>query len=256
MAMIEGRRAGDPRRGRRTGLAPLLAALFALLLAACAPAAAPPATGAPVSPIAQATATPAPPATDDPSASAAPPPSTEASPSTEPTPSIAINRERCPLTLPEPDLVTADGIAIEGDDAFVKHVQRALDLLADDAPNSYADVVGNVTRVRQVESFSGMCYDSGTFRVGEETAYAPGHPEKAQVQWLAGTIVHDGCHRALFVAGEAPSGRDAELACLILQEKALRRIEDRPTFADYVQTLIDGVDDPANQYWNNPDRHW
>ena len=114
----------------------------------------------------------------------------------------------------------------------------------------------NVTRIRQVESFSGMCYDTGTYRVGEETAHAPGYRKAEQVVWLAGTIVHDGCHRARFVAGLVPGGKEGEVACLEIQEAALRNIDSSPFFADYVRLLIDGADDPANQYWTAENRHW
>jgi hypothetical protein len=167
-----------------------------------------------------------------------------------------LNPERCPATLPPADKTTADGIALEGDGKFLKQVEEALDLLDRRAPSSYADVVANVTRVRQVESFSGMCYDSGTYRVGEETAYAPGHPRSAQVVWLGGTIVHDGCHRARYVQGLNPSGKDAEIACLELQAEALKGIDDGKSFLTYVRGLIEGADDPDNQYWNNPNCHW
>jgi hypothetical protein len=153
-------------------------------------------------------------------------------------------------------VVTADGTALEGDERFIAHVQRALDLLAGADAESYAYVVENVTRIRQVEDVSGMCYDTGTYRVGERTAFAPGYPEASQVVWLAGTIVHDGCHRARFVAGLKPGGKNAEIACLEVQEVALRRIDSNPFFADYVRSLIDGADDPENQYWKEENRHW
>jgi hypothetical protein len=167
-----------------------------------------------------------------------------------------LDPERCPATLPPADHETEDGILIAGDDDFVAHAQRALDLLEDRAADPYADVLERVVMLRQVASFSGMCYDTGTYRVGEETAYAPGYPADQQVVWLAGTIVHDGCHRARFAANVEPGGRDGELACLVEQVETLALIEDGTTFRDYVQGLVDTIDDPASQYWNNPDRHW
>ena len=167
-----------------------------------------------------------------------------------------LNPERCPAVLPADAYRTADGVQIDGDADFIAHVEKALDLLKAKAPSSYADVASAVVMIRQVDAFSGMCYNNGAYRVGEETAHAPGYAAPAQVVWLAGTIVHDACHRARFVAGESPSGRDAELACLKLQAAALKKIEKGTAFAAYVQSLVDGVDDPSNQYWTNPNRHW
>ena len=180
------------------------------------------------------------------------PPATEASTAEPP----LLSPELCPTTLPAADHETEAGILIAGDDAFVAHAERALALLEDRAAEPYVHVIENIVMLRQVDSFSGMCYDTGTYRVGEETAYAPGYPEDQQVVWLAGTIVHDGCHRARFVANLEPGGRDGELACLIEQGEALELIEDGTRFRDYVQGLVDTIDDPASQYWNNPDRHW
>ena len=167
-----------------------------------------------------------------------------------------LSPELCPTTLPAADHETEAGILIAGDDEFVSHAERALALLDDRAPEPYVHVIENIVMLRQVDAFSGMCYDTGAYRVGQETAYAPGYPEDQQVVWLAGTIVHDGCHRARFVANLEPGGRDGELACLIEQVEALELIEDGTFFRDYVQGFVDTIDDPASQYWNNPDRHW
>jgi hypothetical protein len=229
-----------------------LGLVIALAVAACtsagvAPSASPPSTQASVASSAAATEAPS-------SESASPSASTAAA---SPDASVPVlNPERCPATLPPADERTADGTDLEGDAEFIAHVKDALELLASKAPEAYADVLTNVTRIRSVESFSGMCYDSGTYRVGGQTAYAPGYPRVQQVVWLAGTIVHDGCHRDRFVQGLDPSGRDAELACLELQLAALKQIDEPGRFRDYVRDLIEGVDDPNNQYWNDPNRHW
>ena len=243
-----------------TGVAPggrigpfLLAA--AILVAACGAA-----STAPTSPSAGASAA----ASVAPSTAAASLPSSSspsAAPSTAasvaPSGGPVLDPERCPPTMP-PDLYrTADGTQIDGDADFIAHVEKALALLEAKAPAYYANVLASVTTIWSVDSFSGMCYDTGTYRVGDETAHAPGHPPDRQVVWLAGTIVHDGCHRARYVGGVPPSGRDAELACLQQQVEALGLIETGSTqFTRYVQGLVDGVDDPTNQYWNDPNRHW
>jgi hypothetical protein len=40
------------------------------------------------------------------------------------------------------------------------------------------------------------------------------------------------------------------------QLDALEALDRSEFFESYVQGLIDGVDDPENAYWNDPDRHW
>jgi hypothetical protein len=253
MAM-HGSRAMTDASGRLRGSRRLaIAGGLLWLVAACstgagAPSAAPASVAPPASASAAAVATASAPATASPVAS---------SPDASAAASIPVlDPERCPATLPPADATTPEGIAIEGDAEFITQVQDGLALLRDKAPEAYAGVVERVTRIRSVPNFSGMCYDTGTYRVGEETAYAPGYPKAQQVVWLAGTIVHDGCHRARFVAGEVPGGRDGELDCLQQQLAALKLIDAGGRFHDYVDDLVKGVDDPKNQYWNDPNRHW
>lgn len=40
------------------------------------------------------------------------------------------------------------------------------------------------------------------------------------------------------------------------QTESLELHEEGTTFYTYVSGLIDGIDDPANAYWNDPNRHW
>lgn len=226
--------------------------VIAAILAGCTSA-------APGSPGA-ASASPSPPAPDSSAVAsgAASAPASDAAASTAAWPSgvPVLDPEYCPATLPADAHETSDGMGIDGDEAFIAHVEAALGLLRDGVPDAYATVLGDVAVIWQVESFSGMCYDTGIYRVGLETAFAPGYGQPQQALWLAGTIVHDGCHRARFVEGLAPSGRDAELACLLLQAEALSGMDGGAGFAAYVQNLAATVDDPASQYWTNPNRHW
>ena len=97
---------------------------------------------------------------------------------------------------------------------------------------------------------------SKTYRVGSQTAFAPGFSKSEQVVWLAGTIVHDACHSNLYAAGENFTGKVAEITCMERQLATLERIDDTGHFVDYVDSLIKGADDPNNQYWNDPNRHW
>ncbi len=247
---------------------PALLLAVALVVGACSGSAPAPVSGEPspsaslppASSPATAVTTPGAPASSPPAApgpSESPePPAPSATALAWPSGVPVLNPERCPDVLPADAHQTADGVQIDGDAGFIAHVEKALAVLKAKAADAYADVRTAVVMIRQVDAFSGMCYNNGAYRVGEETAHAPGYAEAAQVVWLAGTIVHDACHRARFVAGEAPSGKDAELACLKLQAAALRKIEKGTAFAKYVQGLIDGADDPANQYWTNANRHW
>ena len=97
---------------------------------------------------------------------------------------------------------------------------------------------------------------SKTYLVGEQTAFAPGYSVAWQVVWLAGTIAHDACHSNQYADGRAHTGKDAEIECMVRQREALALIDDRTSFSDYIDGLIESADDPNSQYWNNPNRHW
>lgn len=172
-------------------------------------------------------------------------PTTTAAPST--TTTLGGETTTTATTLAAPDL--------DGDDAFIAHATAALTLLAEDAPDAYAAVLTNIDTIRSVTAGSGMDVFTKTFLVGEETAYAPGFGADDQVLWLAGTMVHDACHSRLYALGQPYTGRDAELECLQDQLKAMKSLGSA-YFEAYLQELIDGVDDPENAYWNDPDRHW
>ena len=147
-------------------------------------------------------------------------------------------------------------IDIQGDTAFVDHTSATLELLRSGAPDWYAQVVDYIEVITSVKEGSGMMVESRTFLAGEQTAYAPGYEEADQRVWYASTMVHDACHSRLYATGEAHTGRDAELECLMNQVEALKLLDGVGFLTEYVQGLIDGVDDPGNDYWNNPDRHW
>ncbi len=151
---------------------------------------------------------------------------------------------------PGPPEIVAD------DPATVDHIEAALDLLEERAPFWYGEVIESIDRIQFVEAGSGMDVFTRTFRVGRQTAYAPGYPVDDQVEWLAGAMVHDACHSEAYVEGREWTGRDAELECLIEQADALALHEDGDVFETYVRSLIDGIDDPDNAYWTDPNRHW
>jgi hypothetical protein len=147
-------------------------------------------------------------------------------------------------------------IEVIGDDDFKQWAARALERIETSAPDAYKEVMASIDVIESVPAGSGMYVDERRFAVGDETAHAPGYDEDGQLLWFAGTIVHDAHHSALFIDGEPHTGKDAEVACLAVQKAALELMTSDPFFANYVQGLIDGADDPANQYWNQPNRHW
>src|SRR5262245_48695621 len=128
--------------------------VLVLCVAACSGGSAPPASApAPTAstPVATAAPTAAPSAAEP---STAPESAEPSQALTNPSGVPVLNPEHCPATLPAAATATPDGIEIQGDDAFVTHAGKALDLLATKAPGSYADVQAGVSRVWQVESFS------------------------------------------------------------------------------------------------------
>jgi len=156
-----------------------------------------------------------------------------------------------PTETPEPE-----GIEVIGDEAFKTWAQQALTLIETRAPEAYKEVRASIKVIESVAAGSGMYVEEKRYAVGDETAHAPGYDEAQQLVWYAGTIVHDAHHSALNARGEPYTGKDAEIDCLTVQKAALRLLTDDPFFANYVQGLIDGADDPVNQYWNQPNRHW
>lgn len=161
-----------------------------------------------------------------------------------------------PTTTAAPTTTDDGTIEIIGDTDFVAHVEAAIALLAERAPEWHAEVLESVDRIQFVEAGSGMDVFTRTFNVGRQTAYAPGYGVEDQVEWLAGAIVHDACHSEMYIEGRQYSGRDAELECLIEQAESLELHEEGTTFLVYVNGLIEGIDDPANAYWTDPNRHW
>ncbi|HEX5369513.1 MAG TPA: hypothetical protein VFY10_08875 [Dehalococcoidia bacterium] len=149
----------------------------------------------------------------------------------------------------------AGSVQIVGDATFTSWTDQALSLLQSSAPTWYTQVDTYLTEILQVPTGTGrITVGTRTFQAGPDTVKAPTLSSAQQLQWYAGSIVHDSCHERLYETGQQFKGKDAEIACLKDQEAALRLITSDPFLPNYVQGLIDGADDPANQYWLNP--HW
>jgi hypothetical protein len=155
-----------------------------------------------------------------------------------------------------PTAAAPPAIEVRGDPDFVAWTNEALNFLQSRAPEMHGRVLRSIRAIQSVTAGSGMDVVGKVFKVGDVTAHAPGHSRANQLVWYAGTMVHDACHSARYDRGQPASGKDAEVACLTEQREALRLIETGTFFLNYVQGLIDGADDPQNQYWNQPNRHW
>jgi len=176
-------------------------------------------------------------------------PTATPSPTATPPPPVA-------SSTPAVSSTPAAAIAIEGDELFLTWTNEALTLIAQRAPADYAMVLASIRTIRSIEAGSGIFVMTKLYLVGNLTAHAPGFEPRLQLVWYAGTIVHDACHSARYERGETHRGREAELACLAVQKEALLKLDGAADIPGYVQGLIDNADDPANEYWNNPERHW
>ncbi|HEU0073670.1 MAG TPA: hypothetical protein VFS30_06635 [Dehalococcoidia bacterium] len=162
-----------------------------------------------------------------------------------------------PSATAEPTATTGPKvIEVIGDEAFRTWTVRALALIETRAPEAYAEVLASLDVIESVAAAPSLNVEEKHYAVDEATAHGAGYDENEQLLWFAGTIVHRAHHSALFARGEAHTGKDAEVACLAVQKAALELMTNNPFFANYVQGLIDGADDPANQYWNQSNRHW
>jgi len=170
-----------------------------------------------------------------------------------PTTAVQASPTTAPGPSPTPEPAT---IEVIGDEAFMAWTQQALELIETRAPEAYEEVLASIDTIESVPAGSGMYVEEKRYAVGDQTAYAPGYDEAGQLVWYAGTIVHDAHHSALFQDNKPYTGKDAEISCLTVQKAALELLSDDAFFTNYLQSLIDGADDPANQYWNQPNRHW
>ncbi len=187
-------------------------------------------------------------------------PADTATPASTSTPQTPVPAPPGPTESPTPTPTTkapraTGSVQIVGDSTFTSWTNQALALLQNSAPTWYTQVETYLTEILQVPTGTGrITVGSKTFQAGPDTVYAPTLSPTQQLQWYAGSIVHDSCHERLYETGKQFKGKDAEIACLTDQEAALRQMSSDPFLANYVQSLIDGADDPANQYWLNP--HW
>jgi hypothetical protein len=173
-------------------------------------------------------------------------------------------REALPLPPPvearapkaEVPVEATSSIVIDGDAEFAAWTEQALALLRAEAPQWHEHVEASIKIISSVPQESGVDIRTGTYEVGDLTAHGPGLEPSQQLAWYASTIVHDATHVQLFREGKPYDGKESEIACLKDQAAVLALIDTEPHLGAYVQGLIDGADDPANQYWNASNRWW
>lgn len=141
-------------------------------------------------------------------------------------------------------------VAIEGSEAFVAQVKKALDMLKRWAPKWYTYATSGLNTIREVpeSNGSGVWHEERRFDIIPSHAFA-GEGVNAVI-WLAGIIVHDACHVHRYEAGLQSGGRDGELACLQVQLPATEAIDPRDRFSSWLNTLINNIDDPEYQWWH------
>jgi hypothetical protein len=160
---------------------------------------------------------------------------------------------------------TYDGIQLVGDAGFVSWTNQALALLQTNAPTWYTQVKTYLSVILQMPTGTGrITVGTRTVQAGDETTHdsnlsparSPGLSQSQslayQLAWYASVIVHESCHEREYEHGQPFSGKPGELPCLSDQEAALLLTEPGPTLSNYVQGIIDGADDPTNQYWLHP----
>ncbi len=141
-------------------------------------------------------------------------------------------------------------IAMEGSEAFVIQVKKALDMLKRWAPEWYTYATSGLDKIREVPESQG----SGVWVAERRFDIVPSHAfagsGSGAVIWLAGIIVHDACHVHRYEAGLQSGGRDGELACLQVQLPATEAIDPRDRFSSYLNTVIANIDNPEYQWWH------
>lgn len=146
-------------------------------------------------------------------------------------------------------------LMIFGTDEFVEKTEDALSLIRKKSPKSYA-IVTNYVSIIQSAKQSGMAAFANppTFHVGLRSF-------QSQLSWYASGIVHDAYHSKLYhdyrkqhtsekVPSEIWTGRDAENACLSVQEDFLKEIDAPAYQIRYVQKMR------TIDYFSSPTRDW
>ena len=140
---------------------------------------------------------------------------------------------------------TESGVLIEGSEAFVTQVEKALDLLKNRAPEWHTYATSGLDKIREVplSQGTGVNPDRRIFSLGPNHAFLPGFSSESGIIWLAGVLVHEACHvhryRAGFVGRTEFEGFREEVVCQQIQIDALEVFDPQRRFNQYLRGLID-----------------
>ena len=157
---------------------------------------------------------------------------------------------------PEPVQATVTAarpdITIEGDAAFIKNTQNALEYIWKRCPDTYQMVATYISIIKQgAQSGMWAFLDSPTFVVGKATS-------DSATAWYASAIVHDAYHSKQYhdykqahgyVPAEVWTGYDAEMECLDAQIAFLKEAGAAKHHVDYAETL------KFVNWWDVPVKH-
>jgi hypothetical protein len=136
-------------------------------------------------------------------------------------------------------------IKVIGDDKFIAKTKQALSSLNNSETfNQIKQFIGIIEQSER----SGMVYwnKPPKYEVGKATY-------EANSLWYASTIAHDTYHSALFIQGDNPQGKDAEIKCLKIQRKVLQEI-NAPKYM--IKHIDEHMINPTYQDVNYEDRNW
>ena len=132
-------------------------------------------------------------------------------------------------------------IIIIGDDEFIKNTKAALSHIEKDAPSFYELVTNYISIIRRGDMSGMRAFDPlPTFKVRINTSRTP-------LQWYASDIVHDAYHSKLYndyvktsgrpVPSDIWTGREAENACLSVQEDFLKAVHATKNKIEHVRKM-------------------
>ena len=147
---------------------------------------------------------------------------------------------------------SVSGVSIEGSEAFVLQVEKALELLKNRSPEWYAYATSGLSRIREVteSNGAGVWVQFRRFDITPGHAFSGGTTGESSLIWLAGVIVHDACHVHLYEAGATHGGLEGERACLQANIEALEAIDPNDRFTSSLRNLLANIENPEYQWWH------
>jgi hypothetical protein len=124
-----------------------------------------------------------------------------------------------------------EGILITGTAGYLTSMRKALELIETADPRNWYYVRKHIRRIT-LTGHAGIDIGAGRFTSGAG--------DVGEVNFLAGSLVHDAWHRELYVSGRRWQGREAEIFCLEKQNGFLTAVNAAPVD---LETAL------ASEYW-------